>query len=404
VSRRTFPIPVLGPLCLGMKGLVGCGGAAAPDPILGDWVLAERDGVEMPLEYTDGSACESYGYAYTYTSMQGATLTIFDDFLGQFSEYYSEEMEMFFAYEGMEIQQTSFYSESDSKRVWVRPGELAGSYQITAQDGGILDCMLTSSHEVLECEEEEGESDQGASGDGDTAGGGWDTARETWDTGEPEFARDGYRLEFRRPGTFQTDPRSEIDTGPCRDTWDRDTWDRDTGRRDSGDTGGQTDRVCSEALASATLQADVLIEEPTDLHWDGSTTDVVGMSGEFCAGTAGPGVAACSSCNGDRARLVDRLHFYRFTTSFEFSISATLCDENTDFDTVMALFSGDGTLQLNNDDMDEACGQCNDGYGWESAEIQCPDALLAAGAYVLAVGGFSGAQGTYGLNLSITSP
>ncbi len=377
-----------------MKGLVGCAGSAAPDPILGDWVLAERDGVEMPLSYTYGRSCESYGMAITYTEVEGATLTIFDDFLGQFSEYYSEEMEIFYAYGGMEIQQTMFYSESESTRVWVRPGELAGSYQITAQDGGILDCMLTSSNEVLECEGEEGETQDGSGGDWDTGGG-------YWDTGEHEVDRDGYRLVFRRPGTFQTDPRSDIDTGPCRDTWGRDTW--ETGRH-TGDTGGETARICSEALAAAELQADVVIGEPTDLHWDGSTADVVGMTGEFCAGTAGPGVAACSSCNGDRARLGGAMHFYRFTTSFDFSIAATLCDENTDFDTAMALFSWDGTLQLNNDDMDEACGQCNAGYGWESAEIQCPDGLLTAGAYVLAVGGFSGEQGTYGLNLSITSP
>ena len=397
MSRRTFPIPVLGPLCLGMKGLVGCGGAAAPDPILGEWVLAEADGVEMPSTYTYGFICEADGVARTYTEVEGATLTIFDDFLGQFSEYYSEEMEIFYAYGGSEIQQTAFYSDSESTRVWVRPGELAGSYQITAQDGGILDCMLTSSKEVLECEEEEGETQDGSDRDRDTAGG-------YWDTGEPEVDADGYRLVFRRPGGVQPDPRSDIDTGPCRDTWDRDTWDRDTGRRDTGDTGGQTDRVCSEALASATLQADVVIDEPTDLHWAGSTSDVVGMVGEFCVDTDGPGVAACSSCNGDRTRLMGALHFYRFTTSFDFSIAATLCDENTDFDTSMSLFSWDGTLQLNNDDMDEACGQCNDGFGWESAEIQCPDALLTAGAYVLAVGGFSGEQGTYGLSLSITSP
>ena len=71
----------------------------------------------------------------------------------------------------------------------------------------------------------------------------------------------------------------------------------------------------------------------------------------------------------------------------DFRIEATLCNTSTRFDTAMPLYRWDGTLQLENDHTDDACGSCQVRVGLAAAEIQCADALLEAGTYALVVGG-----------------
>jgi hypothetical protein len=111
------------------------------------------EGYEMPYVYE----YEDYGGA---TSTMGASLLIFDDLLGQFSMYYSMEMDYSYTYAGSTIQRTTTYSEGYSTRVWVRPSEAASRYQLFVIDGDdVLDCELTSGDAVLSCEFE-GEPDE----------------------------------------------------------------------------------------------------------------------------------------------------------------------------------------------------------------------------------------------------
>lgn len=205
MSRRVFPIPVLGSLCLGLKGLSGCANPG-DEPIIGDWVLAEQNGVEMPYSYSyEGYGGYEYaGFTGGYT--QGGSLKIFEDLLGQFSMYYSVALERSYTYGETKINQSYFYTESYVTRVWVRPlSDQAGtflstkrsSYQIMSLDGGSLDCMLTSGSDFLECtmEDEHGYRDSGTMDTG--------AFRDTADT-----AHDYYKdtqIVFRRSGSSSDD-------------------------------------------------------------------------------------------------------------------------------------------------------------------------------------------------------
>ena len=144
MKRRIYPIPALGSLCLGLTGAAGC----SSDPIAGEWQVVEMEGMEMPYVYE----YEDYGAVSTY----GASLLIFDDLLGQFSMYYSVEMDYSYTYAGSDVQRTTSEGYSYSTRVWVRPSEAASRYQLFIIGGDdVLDCELTSGDTVLACEFED---------------------------------------------------------------------------------------------------------------------------------------------------------------------------------------------------------------------------------------------------------
>ena len=98
---------------------------------------------------------------------------------------------------------------------------------------------------------------------------------------------------------------------------------------------------------------------------------------------------ACSSCAGNfdemaqfasDTLLTGKLKIYHFTVLSPFSFSASSCDNFTDYDTNMALYTHDGVMMLQNDDANAACGSCTGvPQANHASELFCHDAQLPPG-------------------------
>ena len=150
MKRRSFPIPAIGPLCLGFTGASGC-----TDPVVGDWEVVELDGEVMPYVYS-----YTYSYGDYYRSelivYEGA-LTIFEDLMGQVSLSYTAEQNYKVPHLVPYVSTSDIlygseeYSEAYRTRVWMRPARGAARYHMVFLEGDTLGCALTSGDTVLSC-------------------------------------------------------------------------------------------------------------------------------------------------------------------------------------------------------------------------------------------------------------
>ena len=96
-------------------------------------------------------------------------------------------------------------------------------------------------------------------------------------------------------------------------------------------------------------------------------------------------------------------HIYRFTLPTACSVTFEACD--SEFDTLLRVFSADGAVEYAvNDDDSKCCDRRDDREFRDSVNMHCPysmvdDLALGAGEYLLVIEGYSNYAATYALTM-----